>query len=70
MAAAMKGRSGSVVSFTTTLRYRDRLGKEITESFEINPYERLGTIRTDVHGLHHIAKTLRAWTKSQDVNNY
>jgi hypothetical protein len=70
MTAAMKSSSGPSLPFTTTLCYRDRLGKEITESFEIDPYERLGTIRTDVHGLHHIAKTLRAWTKKQGVNNY
>jgi hypothetical protein len=70
LSAAMKGEIETTQPFTTTLRYRDRLGKEITESFEIDPYARLGTMRTDVHGLHHLAKTLRAWTKSQDVNNY
>ena len=70
MTTAMKSSSGTALPFTTTLRYRDRLGKEITESFEIDPYDRLGTVRTDVHGLHHIAKTLRAWTKSQGVNHY
>lgn len=70
MTTAMKSSSGTALPFTTTLRYRDRLGQEITESFEIDPYGRLGTIRTDVHGLHHIAKTLRAWTKSQGVNNF
>ena len=70
LGAAMKSNSGAAQSFAATLRYRDRLGKEITESFEIDPCAGLGTIRTDVHGLHHIAKSLRAWTKSQGVNSY
>jgi hypothetical protein len=68
--AKLKKNPGSTPRFTATLGYRDRLGKEITESFEIDPYERDGIIRTDVHGLHHIAKSVRAWTKSQGINSY
>jgi hypothetical protein len=70
MHARMTSDSVTTQPFTATLRYRDRLEREIIESFEIDPQEGLGTIRTDVHGLHHIAKSLRAWTSHQGVNRY
>jgi hypothetical protein len=70
LTAALVAGDEATGPFTATLQYRDRLGSEITEAFDIDPYERMGTIRTDVHGLHHIAKSLRAWTSSQGINSY
>jgi hypothetical protein len=56
--------------FELMLRYEDRLGKVIEEAFTIDMTERMGTLRTEVHGVHHIAKTLRAMAKKQGVTSF
>lgn len=64
------GKGNVAQPLSLTLTYSDRLGRKIVEEFKLDIWERSGTVRTEVYGLHHIAKSLRAWTKKQGVNNY
>ena len=56
--------------FTVKLSYKDRAHNEIAESYTLNPRYASGTLRTEVHGVHHIAKSLRAMAKNQGVSNF
>ena len=56
--------------YKVTVRYRDRRGRPLADSFTIDTSTMLGTVRTDVHGIHHIASTLRAWAKSSGTTSF
>lgn len=56
--------------FTVGLSYRDRNDREISEDYILNPRYASGSLRADVHGVHHIAKTLRAMANGQGINSF
>lgn len=56
--------------FALTLRYQDRLGNVIEEQFAMDPSSKMGTVRMEVHGLHHIAKSLRAIARERGISNF
>jgi hypothetical protein len=58
------------VPMTVRLEYKDRLGKTQEDSYVIDPFDRMGSVRTEILGLHSIAKTLRAIAKKQGINNF
>jgi hypothetical protein len=57
-------------SYTVNVRYEDRQGKKLTDSFTLDLEAMRGSITVDTHGLHHIAKTLRAWAKSEGTSSF
>lgn len=56
--------------YRATVRLRDRRGKLHEETFDLDLEAMRGTLNVSVYNLHHIAKTLRAWTKKQGINSY
>lgn len=67
-----RDKSNSLVArpFTLTLRYQDRLGHEIEERFDMDVSLKMGTVRMEVHGIHHLAKSVRAMAKKQGISNF
>lgn len=57
-------------ALTVTLRYKDRAGTELTDEYKLDFAAGRGDLRPDVHGLHHIAKTLRALAKKQGISSF
>jgi hypothetical protein len=56
--------------YSVTVTYRDRLGKSVVDSYDLDLDTYVGILTLQVHGLHHIAQSLRAWTKKQGIHNY
>ena len=56
--------------YRVTVTYRNRLGKSMVDSYDLDLDIYVGILTLQVHGLHHIAQSLRAWTKKQGIQKY
>ncbi|WP_069711848.1 DUF4259 domain-containing protein [Curtobacterium sp. ER1/6] len=57
-------------AFSVKLRYEDRAGTELTDEYKLDFTAGRGDLRPEIHGLHHIAKTLRAIAKKQGITHF
>ncbi|WIE72358.1 hypothetical protein [Curtobacterium sp. MCJR17_020] len=57
-------------AFSVKLRYEDRAGAELTDEYKLDFTAGRGDLRPEIHGLHHIAKTLRAIAKKQGITHF
>ncbi|WP_314855293.1 hypothetical protein [uncultured Microbacterium sp.] len=62
--------SDALAPITATVTYEDRHAATHSEAFVLDLAYLRGALWLDKHGLHHIAKTLRAMAKKSGVNSF
>lgn len=56
--------------YAVSVAYEDRQGKVLQDVYEIDLDIYVGILTLQVHGLHHIASSLRALAKERGINSY
>jgi hypothetical protein len=62
--------AGRKSTYEVTLNYEDRNGRALSDSFVLDIEASKGALKVDVHNVHHVAKTLRAWAKKNGVQSF